>query len=399
MSASLLPARADPRTTVLLAAGGTGGHVLPARVVAERLVAAGRRVLIVTDRRGHRHWGGCVGSADDAFVLESGHVTGHPGRRLAAFARVLANARRVARRMRERRVGLVVGFGGYPSMPALIAARRCATPYLLHEQNAVMGRVQRWFAGGASAIALAFPDTRRLPDRARAVCEVTGTPLRPDVLTAASEAARLREERRRRDGRLHLLVCGGSLGARVFGERLPAALARLDPALSDRLTVVHQTPAGEEGVVAARYRAHGFAVETAAFFPDLARRMAEADLIVARAGGGTLAEIAAIGRACVLVPLPIAADGHQARNALHFAQAGAARVFAQDSFSADLAARALGRLLADADARAAMEAAARSLARPRADERVAAMIERLLDRPANDATADAHGAAEREVAR
>ncbi|RMF13491.1 MAG: UDP-N-acetylglucosamine--N-acetylmuramyl-(pentapeptide) pyrophosphoryl-undecaprenol N-acetylglucosamine transferase [Alphaproteobacteria bacterium] len=368
--------------TILIAAGGTGGHVLPARVVAERLTEAGHPAAIVSDRRAHRHWGALAARLDNALVLESGHMTGHPGRRLLAMARVLANARRVARWMKTRDVRLVVGFGGYPSMPALIAARRLGIPFMLHEQNAVMGRVQRWFARDADAIALGFPDTARLPAAARARAEVTGTPLRADVLAAAHEMTN--DHREGRADRLRLLICGGSLGARVFGERLPAALARLDEDLAHRLDITHQTPAGEEGIVAARYREYGLAAETAAFFPDLARRMAAADLIIARAGGGTLAEIAAIGRASILVPLPIAADDHQAANALHFARAGAARVFAQEAFTSEVAAHALARLLADDRERSTMAAAARSLARPHADETVVAMIERLLDRSGED---------------
>ncbi|MFZ4410065.1 MAG: UDP-N-acetylglucosamine--N-acetylmuramyl-(pentapeptide) pyrophosphoryl-undecaprenol N-acetylglucosamine transferase, partial [Paracraurococcus sp.] len=278
------------------------------------------------------------------------------------------------RRLRDLDAAAVVGFGGYPSVPPLIAAltmlgeRRPVT--VLHEQNAVLGRANRLLARRADLLALSHQATAAVPGSARVA--VVGNPVRPAL------AALVGGGYPGTDGALRLLVLGGSLGARIFADIVPGAVAALPDALRQRLVVAQQCRPEDLARVRAAYDAAGVPAELSAFFPDVAGRLATAHLVVARAGAGTVAELACAGRPGILVPLPQAIDDHQQANARALAEAGAAIVMRQATLTSDTLAAQLAALLGDASGLARAAASAAKLAQPDAARRLADLILSLV---------------------
>ncbi len=351
---------------VVLAAGGTAGHVFPAEALAAELQARGHRVALFTDRRYAARDLDGFGPAE-RIVLPGGGLAGHGltsrARAAAGIAAGTLQARAVLRRLGAV---AVVGFGGYPSVAPVLAARSLRGPrpaVLLHEQNAVLGRANRFLLRHADVLALSLPGTARVPAGTGAT--VTGNPLRPALL------ARLQAPRPPADGLLHLLVLGGSLGARTFSDVVPPALAALPPGHRARLRVVQQCRAEDLDRVRAAYAAAGIAAELAPFFPDVAERLARADCAVTRAGASTVAELAAAGLPAVLVPLPHAIDDHQTANA----RALGLPLLPQPDFTPDAL---CAQLLAWLDDPGRLARAARLLAhhaRPDAAARLADLVE------------------------
>jgi len=342
---------------IVLAAGGTGGHLFPAAALGGELRLRGWGVVLVTDRRGAESGAGAFPRDVATHVVHSGTpAAGGVAARARAVLQILAGTLQAWRLLSRLRPRLVVGFGGYPSLPTLWAALQRGIPTLIHEQNAVLGRVNRLLARRVAGIALSYPDTARLPASAARLA-VTGNPVR--------EAIRRARERAYcgvgREGRFRLLVIGGSQGAGIFGEVVPAAVASLAPALRRRLEISQQCRATDRERIAAAYRRHGVAAACEPFFADVAERMARAHLVIARAGASSIAELACIGRPAILVPLPRAADDHQTANAKALAGAGAAILLPQgDRFDPDSVAGLLGRLMTDPSALADMAAKARA---------------------------------------
>ena len=335
-----LTARAGSRT-VVLAAGGTGGHLFPAEALADELRRRGHRAVLMTDARtGGRHGF----PSGDAFVLRGAGLAGRAWRQAARSVLELAAGTLQARRhLVQSDASVVVGFGGYPSVAPVAATRllRRRPAVVLHEQNAVLGGANRQLARFADRIATGMAETRRLPGSVPALH--TGTPVRPAVLAAAGVAYAPPDGA----GPVRLLVTGGSLGARVFSDAVPAALALLPPALRARLRVVQQCREEDLDRVRAAYAASGIPAALSSFFADLPARMAGAHLVVARAGAGTVAELGVLGRPALLVPLPDAIEGHQALNA---AASGAEVLLQSEASNPTRLAAVLGRILADADA-------------------------------------------------
>jgi UDP-N-acetylglucosamine--N-acetylmuramyl-(pentapeptide) pyrophosphoryl-undecaprenol N-acetylglucosamine transferase len=296
---------------IVIAAGGTGGHFFPAEALAAELASRGHKIVLMTDARS----GGQNSPVfPETLVLKGAGIAGRGLVRGARAAFALAAGTFAARRHIERlRPAVIIGFGGYPSVAPVLAARmvRHRPAILLHEQNAVLGRANRLLARFADHLALGLDGTRRAPSRAPGFTVVTGNPVRPAVQALAG-APYLPPEL---SGPINLLVTGGSLGARVFSDTVPAAIALLSPALRARLHIVQQCRAEDLDRVRAAYAALSIPAELAAFFPDMPERLAAAHFVVARAGASTVAEIAAIGRPALLVPLPGAIDNHQATNA------------------------------------------------------------------------------------
>ena len=352
---------------ILLSAGGTGGHLFPAEALAVALEARGEPVELVTDERGERYRGKFPARA--VHVVPSDTVRGRSPVSLARTAlrltRGVLAARRLLRRIRPR---AVVGFGGYPTVPPVLAAAMAGLPTAIHEQNAVMGRANRLLAPRVRRIALGFATARLDPKLARKA-EPVGNPVRPAVLAVAGEPYRALG-----DGPVNLLVFGGSQGARVMSEVVPQALIRLDPGLRARLRVTQQARAEDLDQVRAVYAEHGVRAELAPFFADLPERLAGAHLVVCRSGASTVAELAAVGRPAVLVPLPHALDQDQRANAELLAKAGGALLVAQESFTPAWLAAELGALVADPDRLARMAAAARTIGTPDAAERLADLV-------------------------
>jgi UDP-N-acetylglucosamine--N-acetylmuramyl-(pentapeptide) pyrophosphoryl-undecaprenol N-acetylglucosamine transferase len=263
----------------------------------------------------------------------------------------------------------VVGFGGYPCVAPIVAARllRHRPVVILHEQNAVLGRANRFLAARADVLGLGFQDTKRIPPGTRT--EVTGNPVRPGI-TALAQTGYVAAT-----NRIRLLVLGGSLGARIFSDVVPAALRSLPQVLRARLSVVQQARPEDLERVKAAYAADGIAAELSPFFPDVAARLVAAHLVIARAGASTVAELAVAGRPSILVPLPGAIDDHQSANARALAEAGGAWVVPQPQFTPEFLAGRLGELLANPTGLTEAAVAARSQARPDAASRLANLVE------------------------
>ena len=356
---------------VLLAAGGTGGHLFPAAALAAALERRGIGVDLATDDRAIKYGADfrarAIHSIPSATPTRAGMAAKAQAAALLGLG-VLA-ALRLVRRLRP---SAVVGFGGYPTVPPLVAASLLRVPSVLHEQNAVMGRANRFLAGRVSIIATGFPDLGGVSPALRAKLRFTGNPLRPAVLAAAAEAYPDFA-----DGRLRVLVTGGSQGARVMAEVAPAALGRLDADTRGRIALTLQARGEDRARAEAECRRLGVAADVAEFFPDLPARMAASHLVVARAGASTVSELAAIGRPALLVPYPHALDQDQAANAVLLEKSGAAEVVRQSEFTPDALAEALRRALADPQALERRAAAARQAGVMDAAERLAALVEEI----------------------
>jgi UDP-N-acetylglucosamine--N-acetylmuramyl-(pentapeptide) pyrophosphoryl-undecaprenol N-acetylglucosamine transferase len=353
--------------TVLLAAGGTGGHLFPAEALAQELKARGWDVHLATDRRAER-FAGAFGS-DHVHTIDSATIgSRNPLAVAKSFLALWRGFRQASILINRLKPAAVVGFGGYPTLPPLYAASRRGVPSAIHEQNAVMGRANRALAGRVTRIAGGFLEAKG-PHAARIV--QTGNPVRQAVIDASASPYVSPGT----EGDIRLLVFGGSQGAQFFGEAIPQALARLDEGLRRRLRVTLQARADDEAGAKAALAEAGISAEVAPFFPDLARRMGEAHLVVSRSGASTVSEIAVIGRPAILVPYPHALDHDQAANAAALAAAGGAEVHPQSSLSPDRLAELIGDMLKDPARLATMAAAARATAKPDAARLLADLVE------------------------
>ena len=376
---------------VAMAAGGTGGHMFPALALARALLERGATVALFTDRRS-----GGFGDAlpeVETFWINAGGIAGTGlVRRARNVLRLGQGFLQARRELKSFGADAVVGFGGYASVPTLLAGTRLGARVLLHEQNAVLGRANRLLANRAQRVATSFEKTEAVPTAAAGKVEVTGNPVRPEIAALGAEAYRPVAQ----DGRIALLVVGGSLGARVFNDLVPAALERLAPDLRARLKVTQQVPGGEADRVAARYRQAGIDCELAPFFKDMAARLGAAQLVISRAGASTVAELAASGRPALMVPYPHATDDHQSVNASRLAEAGAGWLLPQASLSDEVLVEHLTSLLTSPSQLDQASRCALACAKPNA---VAALAELVLGgrksngKPARDQAGDREEAA------
>jgi UDP-N-acetylglucosamine--N-acetylmuramyl-(pentapeptide) pyrophosphoryl-undecaprenol N-acetylglucosamine transferase len=358
----------EPRP-VVLATGGTGGHVFPAEALAGELEARGVPFALVTDSRG-RQWQGALAHRP-IHHIHSASPTGPLGRRLLAMMLLgwgLVDAWWVLGRIGP---SAVVGFGGYASVPTMLAARLRRLPSMLHEQNAVLGRANRLVLGGVDRIATSFGRTRYIEDDPRA--RLVGNPVRETVRALRGSPYRAPAEGRVVD----ILVFGGSQGAASFSQVVPDAVLSLPASLRARLRLVQQCRPEDIERVRQRYARGGLMAELAPFFVDLPRRLAAAHLVIGRAGASTVAEIAAIGRPSILVPYPYAADDHQTANARAFEAAGGCMVIPHASFTAPALAAELKALIDAPQRLADMAAAAYAAGRPDAAARLADVVGEL----------------------
>ncbi len=361
--------QANGAPLVLLAAGGTGGHLFPAEALAEALGKRGVAVDLATDNRAERY--GKRFPARQIHIIASETVRGRDPISLARTAAKLGMGTLQAWRLLGRlKPAVVVGFGGYPTVPPVFAATLRGIPAIIHEQNAVMGRANRLLANRATAIALSFAGVLDREPHLAAKATRTGNPVRPAVLAAAATPYAAPDV----SGPLRLVAFGGSQGARIMADIVPAAIERLEPHLLMRLTVVQQ--AREEDVARVRetYARVKVAAEVAPFFGDLPARIASAHLVVSRSGASTVAELAAIGRPAILVPLPHALDQDQAANARVLERAGGAISLRQSDFTPDRLAGEITALATTPQKLVAMAAAARSAGAIDAAERLADLV-------------------------
>jgi UDP-N-acetylglucosamine--N-acetylmuramyl-(pentapeptide) pyrophosphoryl-undecaprenol N-acetylglucosamine transferase len=368
-----MEARLMGEPLVLLAAGGTGGHLFPAEALAEALKRRGVLVDLATDERATRY--GRDFPARETHVIPSATIR---GRNPISLARTLVTlgvgAMKALRLLRRIRPVAVVGFGGYPTLPPVLAATLRRTPTVIHDANAVMGRANKMLSSRVSAIATSFPNMT-LGAALAAKATFTGNPVRPMVLAAATQPYSTPDAA----GPFRLLVTGGSQGARVMADVVPPAVEKMTPDVRARLTIVQQARGEDARRVADVYARLGVRAEVAPFFADLPARIAAAHLIVSRSGASTVAELAAIGRPSILVPLPHALDQDQLANANVLANAGGAIVLRQDDFTPERLANEIACLAADPGRLPAMAAGAKSAGVLDAADRLADLVLRVAN--------------------
>jgi UDP-N-acetylglucosamine--N-acetylmuramyl-(pentapeptide) pyrophosphoryl-undecaprenol N-acetylglucosamine transferase len=355
----------------VLAAGGTGGHMVPAHALAAELRSRGHGVMLITDERGARFPG--LFENVPVHVLPAGRLGGGPIGWLKALSAVARGRAEAKRLYREHRPDAVVGFGGYPAFPSLLAASALKIPTVLHEQNAVLGRVNRLLAGEAEAIGTAYSEVERLKPKYANRVVLVGNPVRGEVARLGELPFPAFDE----FAPLKILITGGSQGATVLGTVVPEGLGLLQASLRRRLQIVQQCRPDDIDRVRARYAELGIPAELMTYIEDMPDKLADAHLIIGRAGASTIAELTAAGRPAILIPFPSATDDHQTANAREMTKAGGARTIQQTNFTPDVLARQIEAMAADPIA--LNNAAARSLSvgRPHAARDLADVVERV----------------------
>jgi UDP-N-acetylglucosamine--N-acetylmuramyl-(pentapeptide) pyrophosphoryl-undecaprenol N-acetylglucosamine transferase len=358
---------------IVLSAGGTGGHLFPAQALAHELHKRGHLIVVMTDARFANY-----ATSFPGVRIET--VPSAPLNSLAAPFKIAAGLVLALAKLLRLKPCAVVGFGGYPSVPVMLAAVIARLPTAIIEQNAVVGRANRLVMNHVKRVAAAFPIARFAPkDKSKIV--LTGNPLRPEVTAFWGATYRGPDA----DGPLHLLVFAGSQGARAMSEIVPAAITRLPHHLKSRLAVVQQCRPEDIEKVRLVYAEAGIRAELKPFFHDLPQRMAQAQLVIGRSGAGTVSELMAIGRPAILVPLPHALDDNQTPNAEILSRAGAGWTVAQRDLTVENLARMLTEIFSEPADLAARARRAHELAVPGASEKLADLVEQLGASPQRSA--------------
>jgi len=359
------------RKIAVVAAGGTGGHLFPAQALAEALIARGWRIVLASDER--------AAAFAESFPAEERiglsartFKRGDPVSMAQAGIAIVRGVLQARAAFSRIDPAVVVGFGGYPSVPGLLAGVTQGRATLLHEQNAVMGRANRRLASHVRAVACAFPVLQKAPGQVAERAIVVGNPVRPEIRALADHPYTPPSPY----GSIRLLITGGSQGARLLSELMPEAIRKLPEDLRHRLKVQQQTR--KESMETARriYADAMVEAEIAPFFRDMATRLRDAHLVIGRSGAGSVCEFAVAGKPAILVPLAIALDDDQGQNARVLAEAGGAEVAREGQLTVDAMTGALQKLLTNPERLARMAAGSRSIAKPDAAERLADLVER-----------------------
>ncbi|MEO0589314.1 MAG: undecaprenyldiphospho-muramoylpentapeptide beta-N-acetylglucosaminyltransferase [Pseudomonadota bacterium] len=355
----------------VLAAGGTGGHLIPAFALASELEARGHHVALITDERGAAIPG--KPESVSAHVLPAGRFGKNPLKWPAGISAVLQGRSMALRLFETFEPSAVVGFGGYPALPALLAARAAKIPSVVHEQNAVLGRVNRLLAGGVAAIATSYPDVERLKSKLISKTHLVGNPVREEVLALRDQDFPALTD----ESLLRVLVTGGSQGASILSQVVPDGLAMLPPPLRSRLQITQQCRSEDLEGVRERYNQHDIPAELGTYFEDMHERLADTHLFIGRAGASTIAELTAVGRPAILIPLPIATDDHQAANTREIVKAGGARMIRQDNFTSKELAKQIQAMAQKPESLANAAHGAWNCGRPDAAKDLADLVETL----------------------
>jgi UDP-N-acetylglucosamine--N-acetylmuramyl-(pentapeptide) pyrophosphoryl-undecaprenol N-acetylglucosamine transferase len=365
---------------IALVAGGTGGHIFPALAVARELMSRGYRALMLTDDRGAAY---LQDQSDVHYqVLDAADPRGGTARALLALPAAVLVARRA---LKELAPAAAIGFGGYATLPVMLAARLQGLPTCLHEQNAVLGRVNRLMARFVDCVALTYEQTNLVPSSASSRCHITGNPVRAGLL----DLRQLEYEAPTRDGDINLLVIGGSQGAATFSNVVPAALWLLPTSLRQRIRLTMQCRPETLDAARATCTEAGIQADLATFFTDMPDRLKAAHLVIARSGASSVSELQISGRPGVFVPLPYAMDDHQTANARPVEDAGAGWLVPELVFTVEGLFTLLSDVLGDATRLVQAAAAMRSLARPEATNDVASLIEAQLAQQGHQPVAEA----------
>lgn len=362
--------KSDTAATIVLAAGGSGGHIYPARALAEVLLQRGHRVVLITDRRG-----AAFNDALPQVEVRRVHAGAPTGRgfwgKVDGVGRIFRGLMQAKAILRELRPAAVVGFGGYASVPAIMAATRQGLVTVLHEQNAVLGRANRMLAPRVCKIATAFPSIRGVSGQNSAKLSRVGNPIRSEIAALAEAPYHCPED----NAPINLLVFGGSQGARALSLLVPAAVAALPVEKRRRLAITQQCRPEDLDEVRATYARIDQPVELSDYFTDMADRLRETHLAITRAGASTIAELSGAGRPAILIPYPYATDDHQRANAEALAEVGGAWVMIEAETTAQTLSDALARLIDDRAALAEAAAKARAFGIVDAADRFADLVE------------------------
>ena len=358
---------------LIIAAGGTGGHMFPAQALAEAMLRRGWRVKLTTDARGARYTGGFPEAVEVEVLSSATFARGGVLAKLTVPFKVIGGVLSARRKFKRDRPAIVVGFGGYPSIPAVGAAFLMGLPRMIHEQNGVLGRVNQVFAKRVNAVACGTWPTE-LPRGVDG--HPTGNPVRSAILAQAGAPFQIDAE-----GGLHVMVLGGSQGARVLSDMVPPALASLPDALKARLTVSHQAREEDVARVTDFYATAGIPAAVQTFFTDVPERLADAQLLIARAGASTVADVTVIGRPSILIPYAAAKRDEQSANARGLVDAGAAILIPERRLDADMLSGHVASVLSQPEAAHQMAAAALSISRPDATERLVDIVLTLATKP------------------
>jgi UDP-N-acetylglucosamine--N-acetylmuramyl-(pentapeptide) pyrophosphoryl-undecaprenol N-acetylglucosamine transferase len=356
----------------VLAAGGTGGHMFPAQVLAREFLRRGHGVALISDSRGLKFKSLFEGI--ECLEVPSATLAGRSlGGRISVIFKLLQGVIAARRALKRLNPAVVVGFGGYPSLPTLIAAMTLGIPTCLHEQNAVLGRVNRALSRFVKRMALSFEATKGIPAGREDRIIVTGNPVRPEIIEIGTRPYPSFDDSRY----LNLLILGGSQGATVLSTVVPGAISTLSKALRRRLQVVQQCRQEDIARVDETYREFAVKATLATFIDDIPAALAAAHLVIARAGAGTVTELAVAGRPSLLVPLPTATDNHQLANAAELGEAGGAWIIEERDFGTATLAKKLQSLANNPDRLRNAAARARRAARPAAVQALANMAEQV----------------------
>lgn len=357
---------------LLIAAGGTGGHMFPAQALAEAMLARGWRVKLSTDARGARYTGGFPHTTEIEQISSATFARGGVLAKAAVPFRILAGITAAKVKMWRDRPTVVVGFGGYPTIPAMAAATILRLPRMIHEQNGVLGRVNNLLAKRVNTVACGtWPTT--LPEGVEGVH--VGNPVRGAVLERAG-AAYIPPG----DYPMELLVIGGSQGARILSDVIPPAIASLPMERLQNLRVSHQARGEDEERVRTYYAEHGISADVQPFFKDVPRRMSEAQLIISRSGASSVADISVIGRPSILIPYAAATGDHQSANARGLVDAGAAILIPESQMSVETVAQQIAIVLDNPDGAHHMARAAQGVGKPEATEHLVSLVETLAQK-------------------
>ena len=354
---------------LVIAAGGTGGHMFPAQALAEVMLARGWKVRLSTDDRGARYAGGFPDAVERRVVKSATFARGGLLAKALVPLRILGGIVATSVQMMREKPDVVVGFGGYPSIPALAAATLLRRPRMIHEQNGVLGRVNKLFAKRVQTFACGTWPTS-LPEGVTG--ENTGNPVRSSVLERAG-AGYIPPG----DYPMSILVIGGSQGATILSDVVPAAIAALPEAVLANIRVAQQARDADQMRVAEFYAKAGIVADVEPFFTDLPNRMSEAQLVISRSGASSVADISVIGRPAILIPYAAATGDHQSANARGLVEANAAVVMPESRFTPEALCEAMTQILTQPEAAQAMASAALGQGKPDAAAHLAALVEQL----------------------
>jgi UDP-N-acetylglucosamine--N-acetylmuramyl-(pentapeptide) pyrophosphoryl-undecaprenol N-acetylglucosamine transferase len=361
------------KKTIVLAAGGTGGHLFPAEALAQELVGRGHRVIIVTDKRGNAFKS--LGDSVEIHTVRAATLRAGIVSRIKALRDIGFGILQAGKLLRKIKPDVIVGFGGYPSFPGVFAGQRLGIPTILHEQNAVLGKANVWLADKAEQIAVSLPGTRGIKPANQDKVVTTGNPVRGEIVAVRNTLYQPPASDMR------IFITGGSQAAKVFADVVPEAVQKLPDDLKARLHIVHQCREDDVAPTQAKYQTAGVKAEIKSFFNDMADRLKSCHLFIGRSGASTVAEVAVVGRPAIFVPYPGHKDMQQKHNAEVVSSKGGGWLMLQESFNPDALAQKLEELMKNPGILQEAASAAKSCGQPDAARNLADIVEKRLKAP------------------